>query len=85
MSKYHELVKDYAGWIEQIKAQQAELDKMQCTYSDQDVADVNNELQETRQALAAAIEYEYETVPYCRPRNAGISGFWREAGLEKPA
>ena len=91
--------KDWIGWIEEQQAELGEMEDVadsegmfcdfdpdtEYTYDIQDMADLNNELQRNRQELAAVIEYEYETVPYDKPRNAGIAGFWREAGLRKPA
>lgn len=32
--------------------------------------------------LSQDIEAEYYNVPYSKPRQQGIDGFWREAGLE---
>jgi len=100
MSKYHDLVEEYSGWIQCIKSQQAlvaemkmELKEAQAMNDDphdwaylaSDLGDVEAALQDDLHALKHDIEREYELVPFKASRNTGISGFWREAGLRMPS
>ena len=44
--------------------------------------EVNYEMVCALDMLTQDIEVEYHDVPFAKPRQAGIDGFWREAGLK---
>jgi len=97
MSKamYYDLVKEYEDWIAGIKADQAELRQLAAAIEDAKVNDdidaladaaeafsfLDNESTESRAALTYRIREEYDGCPFRATRQAGIAGFWREAGL----
>lgn len=95
MAKYHELVEEYEDWIEGIKADQAEWQQAKAEFEAAQAAGdfdawaeraeelgyLGDEIAESRAALTARIREEYDSVPFRATRQAGIAGFWREAGL----
>lgn len=95
MSKYHELIKTYADEIAEIKALKGEYDGLIAKVNaidpvvhpepDWDALDEANEIYQIMcicyDKLQQDIEAEYYDVPFAKPRQAGIEGFWRESGL----
>lgn len=97
MSKYHQLIKEYSETIAGIKAdkkRQAQLRRkldlaMEADDYDEienladEVAYLQDEIAFCMSELDRLVQEEYASVPYNKPRQAGIAGFWRESGLKK--
>lgn len=97
MSKYHKLVKQYQNQIQIIKdlrkqakfyfdqadeitsTDEASISKAMALCEQGEVYD--SQASELMMELAQDIEAEYYGVPFAKPREAGIAGFWRESGL----
>jgi len=100
MTKYQELVEDYQGTIDRIRAGQKrlarlsyEIDELSAAcdehadYTDvanlvEEAGELSESITEDRACLDYEIWREYESVPFAKARNQGISGFYRLAGLK---
>ena len=97
MAKYHELVKEYEDEIAYIKREQkvhdARMAEMNAIPMNEDnVAEIAemaeqdeiayDDLLLAQEELWQNIVIEYQYVPFAAPRNAGIAGFYRVAGLD---
>lgn len=81
MSKYHKLVKQCKNHIDAIKQLRADADAAQEAGDCERWCELDDRANVLIEQLDEIVQAEYENVPYAKPRQAGIAGFWREAGI----
>jgi chromosome condensin MukBEF ATPase and DNA-binding subunit MukB len=97
MAKYHRMVEWFKEDIEYIKKLKAEYETLKAEIRKldngdpanyerladlyNDGAELDDEIRHAIYVLEDLVNREYELVPFAKPRNAGITGFWRESGL----
>jgi hypothetical protein len=93
MSKYHRLVKEWGAEIAEAKELKAQYHKLvlraNAARSETEANDLYIQAEAVYQEYLSLIDEmdmfvqaEYYDVPFTKPRQAGIDGFWREAGLK---